>query len=990
MSRMKTTPRTPDVYEMLRAKIDLTEVVSRFANIENGVCFCPLKEQSSKNPGFKIYDDSFYCFSCGAWGDAVSFWRLKHDFPSNWEAAQDLAHEYGIELPQPDPEARKRYEERRRKEESWAEVAKESHARLLEDNPRAKRARAYLTDRGFTEEHRERFLLGLNKSRDRVTIPYFSGGQIHGTVDRALKPDAVPKYLYPKAEEFALGRRPLFMQESPRAREYLLVEGFFDQLAAAALGIPAIASGSAGFSNEQLADLLDMAAKGATFVICRDRDERGIEGAQTMLEKLYPYARLMPDLPGDGKDIADFYKEHGEAADEIRGHMAKAQDAVELAVSELADIKRPADKVKLLKHVIVPCLLRIQDRSERGAVAKWVAKADGLNTEIVRDAIAEVEGKLIVEDEAPAEDLPEEEWAHLLEPGVLNRYVEDACKIKGVVGKTDKMVVKLLAADAVEAQLEPLPNGKPVGGAVMLTGDTGRGKNFLADAAVSALPPSWYIAFEAASATAFYYAADINPAFLKHKCIYPNEAEAVDTVVEFLRPMLSQAKAKKYVTNKNGDGSHVFQQIDVEGPITGVIPTTRNTLNRELQSRLLICELEDYEGRIKDHTRALSRQFSPDFVANPHGSVIPKWRAALSSLTDVRRVVIPFGSREEFMLTDEEIKHGARLWGNLLGLVCAHAWLEQRNREVCEISEGVRAVVATAADYEAAYDLLNSVGGRSIVNLGDTHRKIVLAVLALKDEGENCMFSPDGFSVREIAKKAQISPGTVSKNRAFLTMSAGLLYETDEKKLQVVDDIDPAELESAETKDAMKGFPSPATVRAWEGNTPPSAPGNIGNTETPEQEADTYAEKVFPDAGNTQETQETPNGNGYHPNGDNHRAERPLSDDLKSGESATLEDLKARRAKERKEAPGADPFSDELTAEEQRVLDLLPADGEEMAIADWDKAARMGGREFITVLEGLQAKGRVKDGKFGYFGRATPAGATTTNSSPNVSTSEQE
>jgi len=861
---MKITPRTGGVFEMLKAEVDLAEVVGRFTELEDhGVlksCLCPLKEQSSGNPAFKIYGDSFYCFSCEAWGDVVSFWRLMHDFPSNWAAAQDLASEYGIELPQSDPEALRRYEKRRQKVDMWACTANRNRETLLKQgSPISQQAREYLSGRGFTEEHWERFMLGVDGKR--VTIPYFFGGQIHEQVARAITGDLEPKYLYPKAEEFPLGRRPLFMQESPRAQEYLLVEGFFDQLAAAVLDIPAIAAGSAGFSKEQMADLLDMAAKGATFVINADKDERGRERARKMLEKLYPYARIMPELPGeDIKDVADFYRAHGrEAADEIRELMGEAQDAIELALVEMGELGRPADKVKLLKRSVVPLILQIPERSERGAVVKEVASAPGLNRDIVQDAITEVEGRLITEtpDHPEEENIPEAELAPLLEPGVLDRYVSDAFKIKSVVGDEDKKVVKLLTCNAVEAQLEPLPTGKPVGGPVMLTGDSGRGKNFLADAAVCGLPEEWYLSFEAASATAFYYAAELDPTFLKNKFIYPNEAEAVDTVVEFLRPMFSQARAKKYVTNKNSDGSHVFQEIHVEGPITGVVPTTRNTLNRELQTRMLVCELENYEGRIKEHTAALSRQFSPDFVADPYGHMVPKWRAAFRSLTEVRKVVIPFGDHEGFKLSNEDISHGARLWGNLLGLMCAHAWLEQRNREIREVKGGARAVVATAEDYEAAYDLIKDVGSRSIVNLGETHRKIVQAVHDLREEDT---FDSDGYSVRAIAKKAGISPGTVSKNRTFLTKSAGLLYETESKRLQVVDDIDPALLESADVKTALEGFPDPSKVAEWD--TPPPTPGN---TETPKQKPDTYAETVFPDEGNAQETVETVSPNGSAP-----------------------------------------------------------------------------------------------------------------------------
>ena len=461
----------------------------------------------------------------------------------------------------------------------------------------------------------------------------------------------------------------------------------------------------------------------------------------------------------------------------------KASHAASISrLEELGKIGRPADKVKFLKRVIVPCLLRISDRSKRGAVVKWIAKADGLNTEIVRDAIREVEGRLIVETPEEEEDMPEEEWAHLLEPGVLDRYVEDVCKIKRVVGKADKKVIKLLVEDAAEAQLEPLPTGKPIGGPVMLTGESGRGKNFLADAAVCGLPEEWYLSFTAASATSFYYAAEIDPTFLKHRFVYPNEVEAIDAVIEFLRPMISQAKAKKYVTNKNSDGAFAFQEIDVEGPITGCIPTVRNKLDDQLQTRLLVVEIEDYEGRISDHTGALSEQFSPDFVADPYGHLVPKWRAARRSLTGVRKVVIPFAGEKGFRFNNEEVKHGARLWCNLLGLMCAHAWLEQRNREIRDIN-GTKAVVATSEDYKVAYELLKSVGARSIVNIGEIHRKIVRAVYDLKeaeDTDDALKFGSVGFGVREIAKKAGISAGTVSKNRAFLTRSVGLLYEPED------------------------------------------------------------------------------------------------------------------------------------------------------------------------------------------------------------------
>ena len=145
---MRIPLRTNGTYETLKSKIDLAELVGQFAELEDRGntkdCFCPINEQSSKNPAFKIYDDSFYCFSCEAHGDVTSFWKLIHGFASNWDAAQDLARKYNIELPQMDPEARKRYEERRQREEGWAWAAQANHERLLGGSASARKAREYL------------------------------------------------------------------------------------------------------------------------------------------------------------------------------------------------------------------------------------------------------------------------------------------------------------------------------------------------------------------------------------------------------------------------------------------------------------------------------------------------------------------------------------------------------------------------------------------------------------------------------------------------------------------------------------------------------------------------------------------------------------------------------------------------------------------------------------------------------------------------------
>jgi DNA primase len=146
----------------------------------------------------------------------------------------------------------------------------------------------YLRDRGITDEIRDRVRLGATEIGD-LNIPFWVGTQVHGQVVRRLE-GRTPKYVAPEAEDFPLGRRPVLMVGGPKPQSYLLVEGYLDQPAAEVLGIPAIGTGAARLSKEQVADLRELGEKGATFYVLPDGDEAGSEAARTNTAKLYPYA----------------------------------------------------------------------------------------------------------------------------------------------------------------------------------------------------------------------------------------------------------------------------------------------------------------------------------------------------------------------------------------------------------------------------------------------------------------------------------------------------------------------------------------------------------------------------------------------------------------------------------------------------------------------------------------------------------------------------
>ena len=438
----------------------------------------------------------------------------------------------------------------------------------------------------------------------------------------------------------------------------------------------------------------------------------------------------------------------------------------------------------------------------------------------------------------PEEALPEVTQEEIDErvgrPGVLDRLVEAAAACSKVIAEREPL--KLIAKGALSAQLEKLPSGKPLGANVILTSPAGRGKNYLCDAVARLLPEEFCFPFESASAKALYYVAGEDPEFLRHRWIYPNEAEGTDLLVETLRPLLSGGSARHVTVNKDASGRNVGQEFRVEGPVSVTIPTVRNKLDNQLQSRMLIADLKDYEGRVAAHSKAVSEQLSPAYVAAEHDDGIRAWRQALRSLTTVRRVVLPVED-ERFRFDSDEVPHGARLWTNMLALMATHAWLEQRNRELIDLPGGGQAVVASAEDYEAAYQIFEATCERSVLNLSKTHKKILDAMYRLQEELEDSSDWPvwAGLTQRKIAEAAGVAQSTVSENKTFLHKSAKLVRPVGEGGLALVKHAEPSWWH---TGDAMLGFPKPQAVRSWWGGDDPTPPSPEG-TDRADHEPDT-------------------------------------------------------------------------------------------------------------------------------------------------------
>jgi len=686
-------------------------------------------------------------------------------------------------------------------------------------------------------------------------IPFWNGDKVQGLVRCPLEVEGGRKYIL--AQDFPEGQRPLFIPGPFSGRgEIFLVESYVEALAVAATGRAGIAVGGTQLSDAQTAELRNLLREESRLYILPDHDnEVGAKAARTWARTFFPNAMICPASYGEGgEDIADTLAADGtEATGEHLDRLAKsAQDLIDIETKTAVEMEGGVrEKLAYATANIVPLVTLITPDGMRDATADIVAEAVGLKKSWLNKAIKDEEDRLHSEHiqalmRETQEEIERKRAEHrarveaaqdkidaLFAPGVLGRLRAAAARMHNVHGDWEPLELALLVA--LGAQLQPLPNGRPLGASILLTAEAGRGKNHIVDAAVKPLPEEFYFAFEIASGQSLYYKADEDPEFLKHTFAYPNEIEGAEALWDFLRPMLSKGRATKVVTAKDVTGNMTTRTIIVEGPVTIAIPTIRDKTDEQLQTRLLVAELPDYLGRVKQHSAAVSKLLLPDAAAADHSEEQFLWQEGLRQLTSVRKVVFAL-PHPDFALDDDQVSHGARLWANLLGLMSAHAWLEQKNRRLLDLGEGdgssVVAIEATPDDYEAAYRIFIKVCKRTVVNLSDTHRKILGAIHELHGEFPQ----REAFTQREIAKGAGVALSTVSGNKTFLATSAKLIKETD-AGLTLVEGAEPSWWAEG---NLVAGLPTPEKVRAWWGELHDPPPGGAEHTEHAEHSQNSY------------------------------------------------------------------------------------------------------------------------------------------------------
>ena len=387
----------PGFVQDLLSRVDIADVVGRHVELKrsgaNLMGLCPFHAEKSPsfsvNPGKQFY----YCFGCGAGGDAIRF-LTEHLGLSFFEAVNDLAQGAGMVVPEEEvtPQERERRETLRQRRLSLAEVltrASDFYRDQLRAHPRAV---AYLKQRGLTGAIAARFGLGFappgwrtlagvfpnyddplleeaglvrlreaesdaahdgrdNASadrgrydwfRDRVMFPIRAvGGEIIGFGGRVLD-DSKPKYINsPETPVFSKGRELYGLFEARQAlREKgyaLVVEGYMDVVALAQSGF---ANAVATLGTACTADHVQKLFRFTDAVVFSfDGDGAGRRAALRALEASLPHATDLRSvrflfLPTE-HDPDSFVRERGPGAFEQA--VAKAVPLSRQLVENAAD-----------------------------------------------------------------------------------------------------------------------------------------------------------------------------------------------------------------------------------------------------------------------------------------------------------------------------------------------------------------------------------------------------------------------------------------------------------------------------------------------------------------------------------------------------------------------------------------------------------------------------------------------------------------------------
>ena len=416
-------------------RVDIVEVVNARVQLKksgkNYKACCPFHEE--KSPSFTVAQDKqfYYCFGCGAGGNALGF-VMEFDRLDFLPAVEMLAKNAGLEIPReaaPDRAVSKQ-------KDSLYSILVESDTffrQQLRTNKAAGTAVDYLKSRGLSGKIAAQFGVGYappgwdnllkaagndpgkiklldesgmiisrpeekkqyDRFRHRIMFPIRDQrGRTIGFGGRVLD-DSTPKYLNsPETPVFHKGRELYGLYEARQALKeiphLIMVEGYMDVIALAQYGIHnAVATLGTALTESHLQKLFRYTSE---LVFCFDGDKAGHRAAARSLEIALPEMKdgvsaKFLFLP-DGEDPDSMVRKHG--TDAFQLDVQKAQPLSEFLFEQLSEgiDASTADGKARLSKVCAPQINRIPQGVFRQLMLEELSRRTGISADNLRDYVA--------------------------------------------------------------------------------------------------------------------------------------------------------------------------------------------------------------------------------------------------------------------------------------------------------------------------------------------------------------------------------------------------------------------------------------------------------------------------------------------------------------------------------------------------------------------------------------------------------------------------
>lgn len=313
-------------------RTDIVDVVSSRVKLKktgrNYQGLCPFHDE--KTPSFSVNPDKqfYYCFGCGAAGNAVGFLMdyERHDFV---QTIEQLAHSHGLEVPREQSQANIQQQQQKRSIYDLLEQSSEFYQQQLHSHANCQQAQQYIQSRGLNSDICQQYGIGFappgwdnlknalakdtndlkhlidagmliekeennrcyDRFRERLMFPIRDNrGRTIAFGGRVLNDDK-PKYLNsPETPVFHKQQELYGLYEARQANRHLsrllMVEGYMDVVSLAQFGINwavATLGTSAGTAHmEKVFRHCD------EVIFCFDGDKAGRKAAERALEAVTP------------------------------------------------------------------------------------------------------------------------------------------------------------------------------------------------------------------------------------------------------------------------------------------------------------------------------------------------------------------------------------------------------------------------------------------------------------------------------------------------------------------------------------------------------------------------------------------------------------------------------------------------------------------------------------------------------------------------------